>query len=759
MYSFVSRPLCLTAVRALAFAACASGLLIGCNSIAGGDSTITNGSSSGTGSIGGNGTGSSSSGGTQTSYTIGGTVIGLSGTGLVLANNAGDNLTITGNGGFTFSNHAAGGATYKVTIQSQPVNPSQVCTVMNGVGTVGTVNVASVTVSCTTNFYNVGGSVTGLTGSGLVLQTNGTNDVSVASPGNYVFSTLASGSNYTVTVMTQPSNPSQTCTVANDTGQVTGANVTNVAITCTTNNYAISGSVSGLTGAGLVLQTNGANPVSIAGSGSYTFATLPSGAAYAITVMTPPGNPSQTCTIGNGTGTIVSADVTNVSVSCVTNLYSIGGTVTGLNGTALMLQDNGGDNLSVVTNGSFTFGTGIASNMTYAVTVATAPSNPAQLCRVTGGTGTVTTANVTTVSIVCTNTGRFVFLANPFDHNGDGTVAAFRINPLTGALTAAAGSPYIPTELQPYALALDPNGQYLYVANSGSNIVSSYGIGPAGALTLDVSTAVTGSVTNFPYSLAVDPAGPYLYVGSDDTINGTLEAYSINAGVLTPVTGVLGTSTYPAGNVPFGLALDLVNARLYAANYYDSTLVGDSIGAPGTLTAVAGSPFAFQGGNPINQPFGIAIHPTGGFMYITDSVANTVTEYSYGANGVPVQGVSYAVGQMPKGLTIDPTGVFLYVSNSGDGTVSAFRINAADGSLTGIGGPYVSTLTNLPSSFTPTTVQVDPSGQFAYVANGDDGTVTVFRINLTTGTLTQVGAKVQTFMVGGAGGPSSIAIE
>ena len=411
MNSTVSRPLNLSTLCALVFAACASGLLIGCNSIAGGDSTISDGSGSGSGSLGGNGT-ASSSGGTQTSYTIGGTVIGLSGTGLVLANNAGNNLTITGNGGFTFSNHAASGATYNVTIQSQPVNPSQVCTVMNGVGTVGTVNVASVTVSCTTNFYNVGGSVSGLTGSGLVLQTNGSNNVSVSHPGTFVFSTLASGTNYTVTVMTQPSNPSQTCTIANDTGQVTTADVTNVAVTCTTNNYAISGNVTGLAGTGLVLQTNGANPVAIAGNGTYTLATLPSGSAYAVTVMTPPGN-------------------------------------------------------------------------------------PAQLCRITGGVGTVTSANVTTVAIHCTNTGKFVFLANPFANGGDGTVAAFTINPLTGALTPAAGSPYIPVELQPYSLALDPGGQFLYVANSGSNIVSTYGIAANGALTPDVSTAVTGTLANF----------------------------------------------------------------------------------------------------------------------------------------------------------------------------------------------------------------------------------------------------------------------
>ena len=758
MHSIVPQ-LSFPALRALILAICTSGLLAACgNSLDGAGAVISTGTGSGNGSIGGNGTGSSS-GGAQTSYTIGGNVIGLSGTGLVLANNAGNNLPISGNGGFRFSGTVASGATYAVTIQSQPLNPSQICTVMDGVGTVGTVNVASVVVSCTTNFYNVGGSVTGLVGSGLVLQTNGTNNVSVSSSGNYVFSTLASGTNYTVTVMTQPSSPAQTCTVANDTGKVTTADVTNVAITCTTNSYAISGSVSGLSGAGLVLQTNGGNAVSIAGSGSYTFATLPSGSSYAVTVQTQPANPSQTCTVGNGTGSVVSADVTNVSVTCTTNLYTVGGSVTGLNGTALMLQDNGGDNLTVAANGTFTFGTRIASNLPYAVTVGASPANPAQLCRVTNGTGTVTTANITTVAIHCTNTGKFLFVTNPFDNNGNGSVAAFAIDPMTGALTAAAGSPYTPAELQPYALAVDPGGQYLYVANSASALVSTYGIGAGGALTLDVSTATTGAATNRPFALAIDPAGPYLYVGSDDNPNGTLEAYSINAGVLTPVTGLLGSSTYLSGNIPYGVAVDPTNSLVFAANYYDATMVGYAIGAGGLLGAVPGSPFGFQGGIGINQPYALAVYPAGGFLFVTDAIANTVTEYSYGANGTLTQGVSYAVGAAPKGVTIDPTGSFLYVSNSGDGTVSAFTVNI-DGILTEVtGSPFVSTTTNIPS-VTPTAVQVDPSGQFAYVANGDADTVSVFRINLATGALTMVGTPVSTVNFPGfAGGPSSIAIE
>jgi hypothetical protein len=82
--------------------------------------------------------------------------------------------------------------------------------------------------------------------------------------------------------------------------------------------------------------------------------------------------------------------------------YSVGGTVSGLTGTVL-LQDNGGDDLSVAANGSFTFPTQLASGAAYAVTVKAQPSG--QTCTVSGGTGTVGSVNVTSVAVTCTTSG------------------------------------------------------------------------------------------------------------------------------------------------------------------------------------------------------------------------------------------------------------------------------------------------------------------------------------------------------------------
>src|SRR6516162_2759942 len=280
-------------------------------------------------------------GGNPTTFTIGGTVTGLSGTGLVLQNNGSETLTISGNGPFTFTTAVSGG--YSVTVSTQPSNPAQNCTVTNGTGT-ATANVNNVQVTCAAAAFTIGGTVTGLAGSGLVLQNNGGDNLTVTGSGTvpFVFATaITANNNYSVTVMTQPSNPSQTCAVTNAAGKAT-ASVTNVTVICSTK-FSIAGTVNGLTGSGLVLQNMGLDNLTVSGTGTqqFTFATLVPG-AYNVTVLTQPSNPTQTCVVTNGLGT-ATANVTNVTVTCSSG-FAVGGTVSGLTGSGLVLQDNGGDN-------------------------------------------------------------------------------------------------------------------------------------------------------------------------------------------------------------------------------------------------------------------------------------------------------------------------------------------------------------------------------------------------------------------------------
>jgi len=74
--------------------------------------------------------------------------------------------------------------------------------------------------------------------------------------------------------------------------------------------------------------------------------------------------------------------------------FTVGGTVTGLTGSSLVLQNNGADNITIQGNGSFTFNTALSANATYSVTILTYPSSPTQYCSVTNGNGSIINANI-----------------------------------------------------------------------------------------------------------------------------------------------------------------------------------------------------------------------------------------------------------------------------------------------------------------------------------------------------------------------------
>lgn len=247
--------------------------------------------------------------------------------------------------------------------------------------------------------YTIGGTVAGLSGTGLMLQDNGGNNLAVSANGAFAFTVpVPSGGAYNVTVLAQPSNPTQTCVVSSGSGAATG-NVNSVQVACTSM-YTIGGTVSGLAGTGLVLQNNGGDNLPVNASGSFTFATaIASGASYNVTVSSQPSNPAQNCVVSNGAGS-ASANVNSVQVTCTTiPLYTIGGTLSGLSSnTNILLLDNGTDQLPVSVNGSFTFNTSILAGSSYNVTVSRQPFN--EKCTVTNGSGTAN-ANVTNVQVTC----------------------------------------------------------------------------------------------------------------------------------------------------------------------------------------------------------------------------------------------------------------------------------------------------------------------------------------------------------------------
>ena len=167
-------------------------------------------------------------------FAISGTINGLVGDPLVVRFNSGVDTAVVfhANGPFTGPLFPRGGA-YTVVVKDQPTRPTQTCVVTNGTGTLNA-PVNDVVINCTTNTYRVGGTVAGLAGVKLAIQLNGGTPLPITQDGAFTFDgTLASGTNYTVTVQSQPVGPGQDCVVAQGPGQVASFDVM-VAVTCTT---------------------------------------------------------------------------------------------------------------------------------------------------------------------------------------------------------------------------------------------------------------------------------------------------------------------------------------------------------------------------------------------------------------------------------------------------------------------------------------------------------------------------------------------
>ena len=696
-------------------------------------------------------------------YSLGGYVSGVSGTaGIVLLNNGGDSKTVTTDGSYTFGTKLAVDAQYNITVQADPVDHT--CTVANGVGKMTSAGVTNANVTCIA-YYALGGAVSGLTGT-VVLQNNGGDNLTVTANGNYTFATkLADSTAYAITVLTQPSG--QICTVdSNGTGTVKGAAVT-ANVTCT-NSFSLGGTLTGVNprSSSMVLRNNDGDDLVVAATDtSYVFATqVAQGTNYNVTVLTQPSSATshEICTIASPTGTMPTGDLLTVNVDCSSS-YTVGGTsaggggITGLSGN-MVLQNNSGDDLAVAGSGTtdFTFSTPLSASAGYSVSILKGPY--AQDCVLNStASGAVVTGDVSNVLIACTNNpatvpniGQYAYAAN-FNSN---SVSAFDVSAADGSLSNNFPNTVNTGLTNPSSVVVHTVGanSYLYVTNynsGASGYISAYQIDtvttPGFLNPLAVPTIATGAG---PYAITIYPSGKYAYVVNKT--DNSVSAYSINSssGALaridtdgaTPAT----QTSIATGTGPIAIVIHPGGGYAYVVNNGANTVSAYSIDAhTGALTAV-GSPVATG-----TAPYSITIDPTGRYAYVANSASASISAYSIAASGVLTQidadsgtaGVqNFPVGNAPKAVAIHPSGKFAYVANSSDKTVAAYSIDTATGALTAVGSP-VSTGSGTASN--PIAIRIDKSGQYAYVANYDiTANILVFSINTSTGVLTQVGTAV-----------------
>ncbi|MDX2495605.1 MAG: InlB B-repeat-containing protein, partial [Desulfuromusa sp.] len=168
-------------------------------------------------------------------YIVGGVVTGLvEGTVLVLQNNAGDDLTVSANGDFSFATELFNASNYEASVLDQPTSPNQTCTVTRGTGIISAAHVSDIDITCILNTYSIGGMVAGLpAGDRVVLHNNGGDELIVAANGPFAFSTpLDDGSSYEVIIHGLPEKPNWTCELFNSVGDLSGQDMNDVLVDC-----------------------------------------------------------------------------------------------------------------------------------------------------------------------------------------------------------------------------------------------------------------------------------------------------------------------------------------------------------------------------------------------------------------------------------------------------------------------------------------------------------------------------------------------
>ena len=247
-------------------------------------------------------------------YSVGGSVTGLTSNTNVTLTNGADTL-LTGNGNYQFPTPVVPTANFNVMLTS-PV--AQTCSFANPnthAATMGNSNVSNVNIVCTTAYFSIGGTVSGLMFNANVTLANSGNTVIVgngpyAFPSGYVY-----GANYNVTVA---SPPGQTCTLnGSGTGTLGNANIVTMNVSCQLNTYVLAGTITGLAANTNVQLTNGNNNDTLtAVNGAFAFSQgVVFHGAYSIAIAKPVG---QKCwfAVGNANVGTMGAANTNIAINC-----------------------------------------------------------------------------------------------------------------------------------------------------------------------------------------------------------------------------------------------------------------------------------------------------------------------------------------------------------------------------------------------------------------------------------------------------------
>jgi 6-phosphogluconolactonase len=294
--------------------------------------------------------------------------------------------------------------------------------------------------------------------------------------------------------------------------------------------------------------------------------------------------------------------------------------------------------------------------------------------------------------------------------------------------------------------------RFLYVASWGTNEVIQYGVNAtSGSLT---QVGVTGADTN-PTALTVNPDGTFLYAAAPNANAITRYTITRETGVLERVTPSTSTGATTTGILPQDIQFDPTGRFLYTANQGSDTISSFTVNTTsGALTTITAPITTRQTVDTPVLSSALRIHPTGRFLYTVNILGRNTAIATVAADTGTVtapalfQQVFQDSGDnsAPGDLAIDPTGRFLYVLDGKAGQLRFWRINQSTGAVTDVAteaGTFENPL-NLASgdaSANPRAVRIDPTGRFLYVLNYNSRQISLYTIDPFRGYLTFVNSQ------------------
>lgn len=331
-----------------------------------------------------------------------------------------------------------------------------------------------------------------------------------------------------------------------------------------------------------------------------------------------------------------------------------------------------------------------------------------------------------------------------------------------------------PNNNGPYALSVSPDGKHIYVAdsnNGSNNALTNSSVSrfdrdakgyPASSVNYIDGLGGGGDDLGGAWVPLVSPDGKFVYVtaANDDAVN--VFARDTVTGSLTIKESVKFDDAYglicpiPPGcprlkglDLPYWMLISPDGKHIYVSGVAsDSITVMQRNPETGSLRNLFGRVSLVQeiiDSTNLNAAYGMALSPDGKHLYATGYSSDTLVVYSRDpSNGrlTPVPDGVYGTSVSPGldgvfRVTVSPDGNFVYTASYNGNSVTAFRRNPATGTLT-----LIDTYTNgqglLVGLDAVTAVAVSPDGKYLFATSYSSNAVSIFLRDQNTGELDQV---------------------